>query len=275
MVIDFDPVMIGLPFKVFGFELAIRWYAFMYFAGYMIGGYILKKLCDKGFLKFPREAVDNYISYLLIGMLLGARLAYVFIYNWDYYSNHYSEILAVWQGGLSFHGAVVGMCASTWLFARKYKLHFFHIGDAMAIAGTPGLFLGRMGNFINGELYGRVTDSWVGMIFPSGGPYPRHPSQLYEGIFEGLVLFSILWLIHKRQKFYGVVSSFFVIGYGVFRYFIEFFREADSQLGYYFGGTTTMGQILCFIMIFVGIGLYFYARKINLTQNLADPSKAQ
>jgi phosphatidylglycerol:prolipoprotein diacylglycerol transferase len=263
MVIDFDPVAFSLPFQIGDFKLEIRWYALMYFFGFLLGSRILAKLSTTGFLKFPKQAIDSYISYILVGMILGARLAYVFIYNWDYYSNHLGEIMAVWQGGLSFHGAVVGMSVASWLYAKKFGLHFFHIGDAMAIAGSPGLFLGRMGNFINGELYGRVTDSWIGMIFPKGGPYPRHASQLYEGIFEGLVLFALLWFMHKRVKYYGVISSMFVIGYGVFRFLIEYFREPDAQLGYYPLGLT-MGQILCLIMILCGGIMWWFAKWKNL-----------
>jgi phosphatidylglycerol:prolipoprotein diacylglycerol transferase len=143
----------------------------------------------------------------------------------------------------------------------KFKLHFFQVSDCLALAGTPGLFLGRMGNFINGELYGRVTDSPFGMVFMKGGPYPRHPSQLYEGISEGILLWLILWMMHKRVKHYGYISAVFLGGYGFFRYVVEFFREPDAQLGYYFGGTTTMGQILCLIMIGLSVGMYLYAKK--------------
>lgn len=256
-----DPVIFSLPFKVFGRPMEVRWYGAMYFMGFFVGSMILTRLSRKGFLKFPEKEVDKYVFWLIIGMLIGARTFYVFIYNWDYYATHLSEIPAVMQGGLSFHGAVVGMCLVTWKFAKKWGLHFFHVGDAMAIAGTPGLFMGRMGNFINGELYGRVTDSPFGMIFKNGGPYPRHPSQLYEGISEGLILFCILYWMHKRVKHYGYISTVFLLGYGVFRYIVEFFREADAQLGYYFGRTTTMGQILCMFMI-LGSGLMFwYAKK--------------
>jgi phosphatidylglycerol:prolipoprotein diacylglycerol transferase len=173
----------------------------------------------------------------------------------------------VWKGGLSFHGAVVGMCTVTWWFAKKNGLHFFHIGDCMAVAGSPGLFFGRMGNFINGELYGRVTDSWLGVVFPGAGPFPRHASQLYEGVLEGLVLFGILFIVHKRERFYGVVSSVFLLGYGVFRFIVEFFREPDAQLGYYFG-FLTMGQLLCLCMIIGSFVMLWYAKKLNLKNPL-------
>ncbi len=255
---NIDPVIFSIG------PIQLRWYGLMYLLGYLVGGQILGLLVKNKFLQIPKEKIDSYIGYLLIGMLVGARLAYVFIYNWDFYSDHLLDIPAVWKGGLSFHGAVAGMCFSTWLFAKKFKLHFFQIADCMAVAGTPGLFLGRMGNFINGELYGRVTDSSFGIVFAKGGPYPRHPSQLYEGISEGLILFLILWFMHKRVKNYGTISAVFLLGYGIFRYTVEFFREPDAQLGYYFGGTTTMGQILCLLMIVLSFAIYVYAKKLAI-----------
>jgi phosphatidylglycerol:prolipoprotein diacylglycerol transferase len=253
-----DPILFSLG------PLQVRWYGLMYVLGFVLGSKLLAVLCDRGFLKMPKAAIDRYVTHLIIGMFLGARLAYVFIYNWDFYQHNLSKIFSVWEGGLSFHGAVVGMCLATYLTARKYNLHFFQIGDAMAIAGTPGLFFGRMGNFINGELYGRITDSPLGMVFENGGPLPRHASQLYEGISEGLILFALFWFLHRRQKFYGLISSLFLGGYGFFRYLVEFFREPDAQLGYYFGGTTTMGQILCLLMMVGSVFMYLYAKKKQL-----------
>ncbi|MFY7994041.1 MAG: prolipoprotein diacylglyceryl transferase [Bacteriovoracaceae bacterium] len=257
----FDPVLFSLG------PLEIRWYGLMYVLGFLVGGQILKYLATEKFWPVAKEEIDKYVTWLIVGMFLGARLAYVFIYNWDYYSDNFMDIFAVWKGGLSFHGAVAGMCLATWIFAKKHELHFFQIADCMAVAGSPGLFFGRMGNFINGELYGRVTDSWAGMVFPGGGPFPRHPSQLYEGISEGLILFVILFWIHRRQKFYGVVSSVFLLGYGFFRFTAEFFREPDSQLGYYFE-YFTMGQILCFMMMAVSFGILKYAKFKNIKNPL-------
>jgi phosphatidylglycerol---prolipoprotein diacylglyceryl transferase len=256
-----DPVI----FSVGVFQ--VRWYGLMYVLGFLVGGFLLNHLARKKFWPLPKETIDQYITRLIIGMFLGARFFYVFIYNWEYYSVNLVDIFSVWKGGLSFHGAVVGMCIATWLFARKHKLHFFQIADSMAVAGSPGLFLGRMGNFINGELYGRVTDSWAGVIFPGTGPFPRHPSQLYEGVLEGIVLFGILYFIHKRQKFYGVVSAAFLVGYGVFRFVVEFFREPDAQLGYYFG-FLTMGQILCVLMLPAAYVMFIYARKMAIKNPL-------
>ncbi|MFP5489994.1 MAG: prolipoprotein diacylglyceryl transferase [Bacteriovoracia bacterium] len=252
-----DPVLFELG------PLQVRWYGLMYVAGFAVGSWLLGRLAKKGFWPLPKESIDKYVTALIIGMFLGARTFYVFIYNWDYYSGHFMEAFHVWKGGLSFHGAVFGMCLATAWFARKNKVHFFQIADCMAVAGGPGLFFGRMGNFINGELYGRVTDSPIGIIFPGGGPYPRHASQLYEGILEGIVLAIILYFVHKKQKHYGIVSTVFLIGYGTFRFIVEFFREPDSQLGYYFGGIT-MGQILCFLMLVIAGGIYAWARKANI-----------
>lgn len=257
----FDPVIFGIG------PLQVRWYGAMYVLGFVVGTYILKHFAKKKFWPLDVEAIDKYVTWLIIGMFLGARFFYVVIYNWEYYSANLMDSFAVWKGGLSFHGAVVGMCIATYLFARKYKVHFFQIADCMAIAGAPGLLFGRIGNFINGELYGRVTDSWAGIVFPGGGPFPRHASQLYEGVLEGIVLFAILFWLHKRQRFYGVVSSVFLLGYGVFRFIVEFFREPDAQLGYYFN-YFTMGQFLCLVMIVLSYFLLKWAKKVNIKNPL-------
>lgn len=258
MVVDFDPNIFTIG------PLQIRWYGMMYVVGFVLANFLLKKLSENGFFKVPKEKVDSLITIMFICMFIGARLAYVFIYNWDYYQNHLSELLSVWQGGLSFHGALAGLLFGGFIFAKRNGISWAQVMDNVALAGAPGLFFGRLGNFINGELYGRITDSPFGMIFPAGGPYPRHPSQLYEGILEGLVLSLIIWFLFRRVKHYGYLASTFLIGYGFFRYIVEFFREADSQLGYYFGGTTTMGQILCFIMILVGIAALLISKKKKL-----------
>jgi phosphatidylglycerol:prolipoprotein diacylglycerol transferase len=258
MVVDFDPIIFSLG------PIAIRWYALMYVLGFVLAGQLLKILCKRNFFKVPEEKIDSLVTTMFVGMFLGARTFYVFIYNWDYYQDHLGELFAVWKGGLSFHGALAGLIIAGYVFAKRNNISWAQVMDCVALSGSPGLFFGRMGNFINGELYGRITDSPFGLIFPSGGPYPRHPSQLYEGILEGLVLAIILWVLLKRVKTYGYLASTFLIGYGVFRYIVEFFREADAQLGYYFGGTTTMGQILCLIMIGVGLVALYFSYKLKL-----------
>jgi phosphatidylglycerol:prolipoprotein diacylglycerol transferase len=256
-----DPVIFSLG------PLQVRWYGAMYVLGFLVGGAILKYLAGKKFWPLDKEAIDKYITALIIGMFLGARIFYVIFYNWEYYSENLSDLFAVWKGGLSFHGALFGMCMATLWFARKHKVHFFQISDCLAVAGGPGLLFGRLGNFINGELYGRVTDSWAGIVFPEGGPFPRHPSQLYEGFLEGIILFILLFVIHKRQRIYGVVSTFFLIGYGSFRFIVEFFREPDAQLGYFLG-SFTMGQLLCVGMLIISIFIFHLARKAGIPNPL-------
>ncbi len=269
MVVDFDPVLFSIG------PISIRWYGLMYIIGFVLGTYLLKVLSERKFLKLSVEQVDQYVFQLFVGMLIGARLVYVFVYNFEEYSQgQWWEFIAIWQGGLSFHGAVLGMSIATYLFARRHGLHFFHLADAMAIAGSPGLFFGRMGNFINGELYGRVTESWVGMIFPAGGPYPRHPSQLYEGILEGLVLFIILWWAKDKVNRYGVISAIFMLGYGSARFIVEFFRQPDPQLGLYFN-LVSMGQILCSFMWAVALLFYLWSRQANLRLSYNRGSEAQ
>ena len=252
---EIDPVIFSLG------PLQVRWYGLMYVVGFVVGGHLIKRLSREGIFTPSPDKVDSLVSHLLIGMFIGARTTYVFVYNWDYYSKHLLELFAVWQGGLSFHGAIAGMAVGVLIYARKHKITWFEVADASITGGTQGIFWGRMGNFINQELYGRVTDSPLGIVFKSGGPFPRHPSQLYEGVMEGVFLFSILWLYRKKASSYGVLTSIFLIGYGIIRYFIEFFREPDAQLGYYFGGTTTMGQILCVLQVCIGCGLLFYVLK--------------
>ena len=253
-----NPVLLDLG------AVQVRWYGLMYVIGFIIAGYFLKVLVRNNFFKVSADKIDSLITTMIICMFIGARTFYVFIYNWDYYSQNLMDLLAVWKGGLSFHGALVGLLAGGFIFARQNKITWFEVMDSVALAGTPGLFFGRIGNFINGELYGRITNSKLGIIFPAGGPFPRHASQLYEAFLEGLLLFTILWLVKPRVKIYGIISGLFVSLYGVFRFSVEFFREPDSQLGYYFG-SITMGQSLCFIMMAAGLGIIVYSKKKNIT----------
>lgn len=256
---NIDPVLFSLG------PLQIRWYGLMYVISFLIGGVIARKLARDKFFKVDENQIDTLVTALIIGMFIGARFFYVFIYNWDYYADNLSELLAVWKGGLSFHGALVGLCTAGYFFGRKFKLTWYEVMDVVALSGAQGLFWGRMGNFINGELFGRLTQSPIGMIFPNGGgPYPRHPSQLYEGILEGIVLSIILWMVRGRTKIYGIISGLFIALYGLFRFIIEFFREPDTQLGYYFN-FLTMGQLLCFVMIIVGMLVCIMAYKKNVT----------
>jgi phosphatidylglycerol:prolipoprotein diacylglycerol transferase len=254
ITIDFDPTLINLG------PLQIRWYGLMYVVGFLIGGKLLNKLGREKFIPFTTQHTDAFITYMLIGMFFGARLTYVFVYNWEEYSQNLQDLFAVWKGGLSFHGAIIGFIVVMLLYGKKYKIPFFALGDAVALAGTQGLFFGRIGNFINGELYGRITDKPWGMVFPSGGPFTRHPSQLYEAFGEGILLFVVLWFIKKKVKIHGVLSAVFLFGYGFVRFIVEYFREPDAQLGLFFSGSLSMGQLLCLIMMIAGFGVLIYSR---------------
>ncbi|MCY4523553.1 MAG: prolipoprotein diacylglyceryl transferase [Halobacteriovoraceae bacterium] len=257
-VFPIDPVIFNLGF------LQVRWYGLMYVIGFVLAGFLCRPLVDQGFLQIEKKRIDTLVSYVIVGTFIGARLAYVLIYNWDYYSLHLEEIFFVWQGGLSFHGAIVGIFFGIYFFSKKMRIPFFQALDTAALIGCQGLFWGRVGNFINGELYGRVTEVPWGIVFPGGGPYARHPSQLYEAVMEGIVLSIILWLVKRKVRIHGIITSIFFTGYGLFRYLVEFFREPDKQMGFYFVGTTTMGQILCILMIAFGIGFAVFVCKKNI-----------
>jgi len=256
--IDPDLISIG--------PLRIRWYGVMYVLGF-VSAYILisrQKRCQQLGLAGP--AAQDLIFYLAVGLIIGARLGYVIFYQYtDYafYLKHPIEIVATWHGGMSFHGGFIGAVLAGWLFCRRRKLPFWAVADSVAVVTPIGIGLGRLGNFINGELFGRPTDVPWAMIFPDGGPIPRHPSQLYEALTEGLLLFTLLWYLRQRPFKDGMMVVFFVILYGAFRFVLEFFRAPDSHLGMVFG-FLTMGQVLCVAMILVGILLAVY---INQTQS--------
>ena len=240
--------------------LAVRWYGLMYVIGYLQGIGILKWLIQKGDLKLTKEQLDKLILYLIIGMFIGSRTAYVFIYNWDYYKLDLFRALKVWEGGLSFHGAVFGMFIAILTSSYIFKIKKSQLLDACALAGAPGVFWGRIGNFINGELYGRVTNHPFGMIFrdPEAGNMPRHPSQLYEAFGEGVFVFLILlftyfYMKKKNIKLEGLLAFLYVGTYGLVRFLIEYTREPDSTLGFFFGWIT-MGQMLCTLMMIIGFG---------------------
>ena len=261
---DIDPVALELgPFIV-------RWYALSYVLGIVLG-YLYVNWLDR--LQATREKISTYFSdkarddlimYAVLGIILGGRLGYVLFYNFNYYSSHPGEILHIWQGGMSFHGGLLGIFAAYYLFARKYKLKWLRIMDYLAVATPIGLFFGRLANFVNGELYGRVTESSWGMVFPHSDGLPRHPSQLYEATFEGLVLFIILFFVATRTRalqYVGLVGGLFLAGYGIARFGIEFFREPDAQLGFILG-PLSMGQLLCMPMIAVGMWLAITAKPV-------------
>ncbi|MCX6116000.1 MAG: prolipoprotein diacylglyceryl transferase [Proteobacteria bacterium] len=240
-----DPVIFSLG------PIQLRWYSLMYVFGLIATYYYFRRSSKLGSLKLNDAQIENVMLYSLIGMILGARLTYVFVYNFSHYIENPMEIIATWKGGLSFHGAIIGIGIAVIIFSRKFEKSFFNIMDHMVTIAPVGLGFGRIGNFINGELWGRVTDAPIGVIFPDGGPLPRHPSQLYESLFEGWILLGIMLIIRKSNPKPGVSSALFLIFYATFRFFIEFFREPDSQLGTVLG-PFSMGQLLCAIMWVIG-----------------------
>lgn len=247
-----DPVFFRLG------PLQFRWYGLMYLLGLTAAYFLLKTKAAAKQISISREQLYDLIVYAALGVFLGGRLGYTLFYNASYYLQHPLSILAVWEGGMSFHGGLIGTSLAIWVFCRKKGFPVLPIADLAAQAVPIGLGLGRIGNFINGELFGRATNvSWC-MVFPGGGHVCRHPSQLYEAGLEGLTLFVILWMIGKRNVPPGTVFGSFLIGYGTFRSFVELFREPDAHLGFFFGALT-MGQLLSIPMILLGILLVVHA----------------
>jgi len=208
------------------------------------------------------EEISDLIFYGVFGVILGGRIGYTLFYNFPYYSTHPLEILAVWQGGMSFHGGMLGVVLAALLFCKRRQKAKLEVGDIIVAAVPIGLGFGRIGNFINGELWGRTTDMSWGIVFPGAGPVPRHPSQLYEAFLEGFVLFLLLWLVHKIQVKRGVPLFLFMFGYGLARFTVEFFRQPDAHIGFLSIGVT-MGQLLSLPMIAVGLAgvVWLYTRE--------------
>ncbi|MGE4351615.1 MAG: prolipoprotein diacylglyceryl transferase [Bdellovibrionales bacterium] len=253
----FDPVFFSVG------PVQVRWYAIAYLLGFVLGVWLCKKLAD--FVKQGPTAqdYDDFLTWAIIGTILGGRLGYVLFYQFDYYLHYPLEALQVWHGGMSFHGGMLGVITAALLFVHRRKLNFFAFTDVLACVTPIGLGLGRLANFVNGELYGRATDVPWGMIFPRGGDMPRHPSQLYEASLEGLLLFVLMMIYVRIPAFRnkpGVLSGLFLIDYALFRFIAEFFREPDAQLGFLYGGAT-MGQLLCLPMFLFGNGLLIWAFK--------------
>jgi phosphatidylglycerol:prolipoprotein diacylglycerol transferase len=240
---------------------AIRWYGVMYLVGFIVGYRIARARIARGLVAMTERDLDALLGYLVAGMLIGARTLYAIIYEPGHYLDDPLEFLRLWHGGLSFHGAVIGMTVACALFARVRRVPFWEVADTLALAGTPGLFFGRLGNFINGELYGRPSDVPWSMVFPSDPLHvPRHPSQLYEALGEGIILFLLIRALERRavaRGWYrpGLLAAAFLIGYGVVRVLLEFTRQPDTQLGLVLG-PFSVGQLLSISMIASGLGLF-------------------
>jgi len=244
-----NPVLIGIG------PIQVRWYGIMYILGFLASYLIIQKQTRARQVGLVGTVAQDLVFYLAIGLIVGARLGYIIFYQYnDYmlYIKHPLEIIATWHGGMSFHGGFVGAIIAGWIFSRRKKIPFSVMTDCVAVTVPIGLGLGRIGNFINGELVGRPSNVPWAMIFPDGGPIPRHPSQLYNALVEGLLLFILLWNLRQRGFRDGMISVLFLLFYGICRFFLEFFREPDPQVGFLLG-YFTMGQILCFAMIVTAI----------------------
>ncbi len=242
---NIDPVFLRIG------PLALRWYGLMYALSFMSAFFLIKVVAARKKLAIVPDAISDFIFYVAVGTILGGRLGYVFIYDPIFYLNHPSKVLAVWEGGMSFHGGLAGVVVAGALFCKKYRFSFYEMADVVVVSVPIGLGLGRIGNFINGELFGRPTNLPWCMVFPQGGDVCRHPSQLYQAGLEGALLFVILWFLSMRDLPGGILFWCFFLFYGLFRYLGEFFRQPDPQVGLLLGALT-MGQILSLPMLMAG-----------------------
>ena len=258
---NLDPILFD-----FGF-LVIRWYSLAYVFGILIGWWLGKRIISKKFqnpnYNFDVNEFDNLITYIIISMLIGGRVGYALFYNLEYYLLNPFDIIKIWEGGMSFHGALVGIILGTYWFSIKKNISTFLLLDIIAFVAPVGIFFGRIANFINGELVGKTTNVFWGVIFPNIDSNMRHPSQLYEAFLEGIILFVIMNLILFRDKYKtGTCSYVFLIFYGIFRIFSEFYREPDVQVGYLFN-LISMGTMLSILMVLAGIIIFFKKNDIK------------
>jgi phosphatidylglycerol:prolipoprotein diacylglycerol transferase len=249
-----DPVFLRIG------PLEMRWYGLMYIMAFSSAYLLIRNVAPKRNIPLSQEGVADLVFAVALGIILGGRVGYILFYNLSYYLANPFKLLAVWEGGMSFHGGFAGAVIGGIIFCRKRKLNFLEIADLGALTAPIGLMFGRLGNFINGELYGRVTDVPWGIIFPGGGNLPRHPSQLYESFLEGPLTLLFLLLIWRAKRPAGTVLWSFIALYGLFRAFVEFFREPDQQIGY-IAGIFSMGQVLSLPMIIVGSVMIFFLNR--------------
>ncbi|WP_286262678.1 prolipoprotein diacylglyceryl transferase [Thalassotalea atypica] len=262
-----DPIIFSVG------PVAVRWYGLMYLIGFVAALYIANRAADKSKGIWTREQVSDLLFYGFLGVILGGRVGYVLFYQFDYFIADPLYLLKIWQGGMSFHGGLLGVIAAVYLFARKTDKAFLSVGDFVAPLVPIGLGMGRIGNFINAELWGRQTDVPWGVVFPNDPLLvPRHPSQLYEFMLEGVVLFAILFILMRKPRTLGLASGVFLIGYGVFRTIVELFREPDAHLGFIFANIS-MGQILSLPMVIVGIVIIIWGANIQAKAAIKGNSK--
>lgn len=247
-----DPIIFSIG------PIALRWYGMMYLIGFLVAMFLANRAADKSAGEWTREQVSDLLFYSFLGVILGGRIGYVLFYQWEYFLADPLYLFQIWQGGMSFHGGLLGVITAVYIFARKTNKSFLIVGDFVAPLVPIGLGMGRLGNFINAELWGRQTDVPWAMVFPTDPlQLPRHPSQLYEFFLEGVVLFAIIYVVTRKPRSLGLAAGTFLIGYGVFRSIVEFFREPDAHLGLYFS-FISKGQILSIPMILAGFAIIYF-----------------
>ena len=262
IVHNFDPVLIDLGF------FQVRWYSIAYVFGILLGWMYARKILSRtknfnnNFKRIINSDFDDLIIYLILGIIIGGRLGYVLFYDFQFYTQNLFEILMLWKGGMSFHGGLIGVIISTYIYSLNKKINFFNLADVIACVAPIGIFLGRLANFINGELYGKISTLPWAVIFPNDKGVTRHPSQIYEALLEGIVLFILINFLALRKKFLlktGLISGFFLIMYSIFRIISENFREPDVHLGYFFN-YFSMGTLLSILTLLVGF-IIIYIKK--------------
>lgn len=260
---NIDPVLVEFgPF-------AVRWYGLAYVAGFLVAALILRSLAKRWDVKLTDDDLLDIVLVAILGLVVGARIGYVLIYGAGAYWDDPLSILAFWDGGMSFHGGLAGILLAGWWIARRTGIEPLRLFDLGAVGAPLGIFFGRLANFVNGELWGRPTDAPWGMVFPGAGPMPRHPSQLYEAVLEGLVIFMVLWLLARKKRPAGFHLGMLLVLYAVFRTFVEFFREPDVQLGFVLG-PFTMGQLLTVPILAAGIWLLLRARRAARAEDVTE-----
>ena len=252
-----DPVLFSIG------PIHVRWYGVMYILGFIASYFLIQKQERSKQIGLTGTTAQDLVFYLAIGVIAGGRLGYILFYEYNdltAYIKNPLEIIATWHGGMSFHGGFIGCVIAGWIFSRRRGIPFAALADSAVVTCPIGLGLGRLGNFINGELFGRPSDVPWAMIFPAGGPVPRHPTQLYEAFAEGVALFTIMWILRKKPFKDGMMIAFFLLFYGILRFIIEFFKEPDPQIGFVFT-YFTMGQVLCIAMVPASILLMLYINR--------------
>lgn len=256
---NIDPVAISLG------PLKVHWYGIMYLVAFTSGWYLGRVRAKRPGSGWHPDEVSDILFYIAVGVILGGRIGYVLFYNFSKFLADPVFLIEIWKGGMSFHGGLIGVIIAMWLFGRKTRRSFFTVSDFIAPLIPLGYGAGRIGNFIGGELWGRVTDVPWGMVFPHAGAAPRHPSQLYQAFLGGLLIFIILWFYSRKPRPTMAVSGLFLVCFGIYRIFVEFFRQPDAHLGYIAFGWLTQGQILSVPMVILGVALLWLAYKRNNT----------